>query len=137
MPDRTERIYANQYWNDTGVHLKKGTRYRMTVVPGSGEPLRDASFAARSIEGEDWQSLPHKTASLVHGKRMDDAKWFALVGTVDKEHPWIIVDGGIVTAPADGSLVCYFNDVQVELFYRNNSGSVVLDVEELAPAPGI
>ncbi len=96
----------------------------MTVVPGLGEPLKDAGFIARSIAGEDWQSLPHKTASLVHGKRKDDARWFALIGTVDKEHPWVIVDGGIVTAPADGQLLCYFNDVQLELFYGNNSGWV-------------
>ena len=133
MSDRTQPIHADRYWNETGMHLVKGAQYRMTVVPGLGEPLKDASFTARSIAGEDWQSLPHKTASLVHGKRKDDARWFALIGTVDKEHPWVIVDGGIVTAPADGPLMCYFNDVQLEVFYRNNSGWVVLDVEQVAP----
>jgi hypothetical protein len=132
MTQRTLPIRADQYWNDTGIHLTKGAVYRMSVVHELGETLRDASFVARSIAGEDWQSLPHKTADLLHGKRLDDAKWFALVGTIDKEHPWVIVDGATVTSPADGSLVCYFNDVQLELFYRNNSGWVVLDVEQVA-----
>lgn len=127
--ERTLPIHAARYWNDTGIHLSKGVQYRMTVVASVGEPLHDASFVAHSIAGEDWQSLPHKAATLVHGKRMDEAKWFALIGTVDKGQPWVIVDGAVVTAPADGALVCYFNDVQIELFYRNNSGWIVLDVE--------
>jgi hypothetical protein len=128
---RTLPILANQYWNDTGVQLTKGARYRMTVVPGAGSPLRDATLTARSIAGEDWKSLAHKSAELVHGKRVDDAKWFALIGTVEREHPWVVTDGGVVTAPASGALVCFFNDVQFELFYRNNDGSVVLDVDEV------
>jgi hypothetical protein len=131
MTQRTQPIQANQYWNDTGVQVTRGAQYRMTVVVGAGAPLRDASFEARSIAGEDWDSLAHKTAELGHGKRVDDAKWFALIGTVDKEHPWVITDGGIVTAPASGALLCFFNDVQFELFYKNNSGWVQLDVEKL------
>jgi hypothetical protein len=134
MTQRTQPIRADQYWNDTGVRLEKETQYRMTVVAGTGEPLRDASFEARSIEGEDWHSLAHKTGQLVHGKRVDDAKWFALIGTIDKEHPWVITDGGIVTAPASGSLVCFFNDVQLAVFYKNNSGWVALDVEQVTPS---
>lgn len=126
---RTEPIRADRYWNDTGVRLARGMRYRARVVNGLGEPLRDASFQARGISGEDWNSLPHRTAELFHGKRRDDARWFALVGTVDREHPWLVKDGEPFTAPADGNLVCYFNDVALEIFYRNNSGWVVLDIE--------
>lgn len=132
MTARTQPIHANQYWNDTGVDLTGGTRYRLTVVPNMGEPLRDASFVARSIAGEDWDSLPHKTAELFRGKRVDDARWFALIGTIDRQHPWIVTDGGTVVAPASGRLICFFNDVQLETFYRNNQGWVVLDVEALA-----
>ena len=132
MLNRTQPIHADRYWNDTGVDLTQGALYRFSVVPGMGAPLRDASFAAGSIEGEDWQSLPHKTADLFHGKRVDDAKWFALIGTIEKKHPWVMTDGGIVTAPASGRLMCFFNDVQLELFYRNNSGWVVLDVDEVS-----
>jgi hypothetical protein len=131
MRQRTQPIHADRYWNDTGVDLTQGTQYRFSVVPDIGAPLRDASFVARSIEGEDWRSLPHKAAELVHGKRVDEARWFALIGTVDLKQPWVITDGGIFTAPAAGRLLCFFNDVQLELFYRNNSGWVVLDVEEV------
>ena len=132
MTVRTQRIRADQYWNDTGVDLVEAKRYRLTVVPDLGETLRDASFVASSIAGEEWNSLPHKTAELFRGKRMDDAKWFALVGTIDRKHPWVITDGGIVTPPVSGRLVCFFNDVQMEIFYKNNRGWVVLDVGMLA-----
>lgn len=128
---QTQRIYANRYWNETGVQLRANTAYRLRVVPGLGEPLRDATSIARSIAGEDWHDFAHKTASLVHGKRKDDARWFALIGTVDKNHAWIIEDGGTFTVPVGGQLLCYFNDVQIEWFYENNSGWVVL---EAAPA---
>ena len=132
MSVRTQPIRADWYWNDTGVDLVEKTRYRFAVVPDVGEPLRDASFVARGIAGEDWDSLPHKTAELFRGRRVDDARWFALIGTIDRKHSWIITDGGIVTAQASGRLICFFNDVQLEIFYRNNSGWVVLDVEALA-----
>ena len=54
-------------------------------------------------------------------------RWFALIGTVDRKHPWVITDGGVVTAPASGALMCFFNDVQLELFDRDNGGWVVLE----------
>jgi hypothetical protein len=127
----TRPIHAKEYWNDTGVQLKAQSRYRLSVVPEVGEPLFDASFHARTIEGEDWNSAPHWTAELFNLKRVDDARWFALIGTVDKQHPWVIRDGETVTAPASGTLFCYFNDVQREKFYGNNKGFVVLDVEEV------
>ena len=132
MAERTQPIHADKYWNDTGVQLVEGKRYRMSVVPEVGDALRDASFVARSIAGEDWKSLAHKSAELLHGKRIDDAKWFALIGTVNRQHPWVISDGGIVTAPATGTLVCFFNDVQLEIFYRNNRGWIILNVEPMA-----
>jgi hypothetical protein len=127
----TTDIRADTYWNDTGIHLIAGARYRFSVVPGVGETLKDASFTARSIAGEDWTSVAHKTGELFHGKRVDDARWFALIGTIDKEHPFVITDGGAFTAPASGHLVCYFNDVQVPVFYKNNSGWIRLDVEQV------
>jgi uncharacterized protein (DUF2235 family) len=134
---RTSRIYAINYWNPTGVFLRpeKEARYCARVVPGIGEPLHDASFTARSIAGEDWQSVPHKIADLLHGKRMKSANWFALIGTVDKKNPWVIKDGGIFSLPVGGELMCYFNDVELEIFYENNSGWVVLEIEQLDPLP--
>ncbi len=129
LAQRSQRVCANAYWNHTGVMLRAGVRYRITVAPGVGAPLRDAQYAARSIAGENWNSLAHKTASLLHGKRKDDANWFALIGTVDQQEPWVVRDGEVFTAPASGQLLCYFNDVQFALFYKNNSGWVLLDVE--------
>lgn len=129
---RTTRIFANEYWNRTGVALRKDRRYRVRVVPGIGEPLRDASYVAKGIEGEDWESAAHQFAAALHGKRKDDAKWFALIGTIDEEHPWIIREGEEFSPSVSGELVCYFNDVQMSWFYGNNSGWVVLEVTQVA-----
>ena len=128
---RTQRIFANHYWNATGVQLRQGQKYRLKVVKELGEPLRDAEYLSPTIEGQDWKSAAHKTAAFLHGKRHDEARWFALIGTVDKEQPWVIKDGEEFTAAAAGQLVCYFNDVQLEWFYGNNSGWVVLEVESV------
>ena len=65
----TADIFAGRYWNETGIHLVAGSRYKFSVVSGVGATLKDASFTARSIAGEDWKSLPHKTAELFNGKR--------------------------------------------------------------------
>ena len=131
LAQRSQRICANAYWNHTGVILLPGVRYRIKVVPGQGEPLRDAQYVARGIEGEDWDSLPHKWAARIRAKRFDAAKWFALIGTVDKQHPWIVRDGEIFTVPVGGHLLCYFNDVQHERLYKNNFGWVLLEVEQV------
>lgn len=128
---RTERIYANQYWNRTGIYLRPNVTYEVRVVPGTGEPLRDAEFLSRGIEGEEWNSIAHRTSSQIHGKRNDDAKWFALIATVDKKHPKVVKDGMQFKVPVGGQLLCYFNDVQIEWFYENNSGWVVLEIREV------
>jgi len=99
-------VHAKRHWNATGLHLTQGARYRATVVPGVGDTLKDASFTAGTIAGEDWKSWPP---------------------------PWVIADGGVFTVPATGELVCYFNDVQLEIFYRNNSGWVRLQLDEVSP----
>jgi uncharacterized protein (DUF2235 family) len=129
LAQHTRRIHAARYWNETGVYLTKDTPYRLRLVPGVGEPLRDADSVARGIEGEDWNTFAHRSAALLHGKRKDDAKWFALIGTVDRDHAWAIRDGAVFTVPVSGQLVCYFNDVQLEWFYGNNAGWVVLELD--------
>jgi uncharacterized protein (DUF2235 family) len=131
LSQRTQRIYARNYWNETGVYVRKDLQYRVRLVQGIGEPLRDDKRLAGSINGEDWTGFTYKTAELLHGKRNTKAKWFALVGTVDKEHAWPITDGDVFTPKVSGQLVCYFNDIQVELEYRDNSGWVVLEIDEV------
>lgn len=131
IAQRTQRIYAREYWNKTGVLLQSGVTYRASVVRDVGEPLRDGNSTAEGIDGAEWNTVAHKTASLLHGKRKDDAKWFALIGTVDKNHAWVMKDGREFTVPISGQLICYFNDVQIEWFYENNSGWIELEIEQL------
>lgn len=134
MVQRTDRIYASQYWNRTGVYLEKGASYCLKVVPGIGEPLRDASHEATSISGEKWSSIAHKTAAAIRGKRRDNENWFALIGTIEQTDAFLIQDGMTYKPTVSGELVCYFNDVQLEAFYSNNSGWRVLEVERYLPS---
>ena len=130
LAQQTKPIYANQFWNETGVFLRAHTPYHITVLPGVGEPLRDANYFSPSIEGVEWDSLAHTSAAIMHGKRKDDANWFALIGTIDKKVPWIIKPDSEFIAPVSGQLLCYFNDVQLKAFYTNNSGWIVLKISE-------
>ena len=43
----TADIFAGRYWNETGIHLVAGSRYKFSVVSGVGATLKDASFTAR------------------------------------------------------------------------------------------
>ncbi len=88
----TADVFACRYWNHTAITVVGGARYRIRVVPGVGETLKDASCTARSIAGEEWHSVAHTIADLAHGKRVDDARWFALIGTIDKAHPFVAVE---------------------------------------------
>lgn len=137
VAQRTQRVYAAEYWNCTGVYLRANEDYRIKVVPNLGEPLRDASHISPTIAGEDWNTSAHNIAAKLHGKRMDSAPWFALIATVDKKHPHIVSRSPSFRVPVSGELLCYFNDVQLELFYKNNSGWVVLEVERVSKAPPV
>ena len=122
---------ARPYWNATGALSNREQKYRLKVVEGVGEPLRDEEYVCPTIEGLESKSTPHRAAVLLGSKRKDDAKWFALIGTVDKEHPWVVKDGAEFIAEATGRLYLYFNDFQLEPYYTNNSGWVVLDLETI------
>lgn len=122
----TAPIYAKNEWNDTGAILEKGKTYRISSL-SIIEPLKDENWESRSIYGEDWQGFWHKLFSKA--KRNKGANWFALVGTVDKKHPWTFQYETNFIAPESGMLTCYFNDVP--MMYWNNSGKVTLNIQKI------
>jgi hypothetical protein len=122
----TGTIYAKNKWNETGVLLEKGETYQISSISIT-EPLRDAGWKSSSIYGENWQGFWHKLFSKL--KRKKNANWFALIGTVDREHSWAFQSDTQFIAPESGMLVCYFNDVPI--MYWNNSGKVVLNIQNV------
>ena len=63
-------------------------------------------------------------------KRRPSAKWFQLIGVVNKDtsHTIELGTNGVFTAPANGRLWAYANDA--ECAYSNNSGSLELHVHK-------
>lgn len=121
----TNPIYANKMWNQTGVILEKGKMYQISTVSVL-EPFRDANWESKSIVGQDWQGFWHK--HFTKFKRKKNENWFALIGTIDKKHPWALKYQTKFIAPESGMLICYFNDVPI--MYWNNSGTIILNIQE-------
>lgn len=121
----TAPIEADKTWNETGVLLVEGSTYLISSQKIL-EPLKDASWESDSIEGKNWQGFWHKL--FAKAKRKSDADWFALIGTIDKQHPWSFKLGVKFTAPESGMLICYFNDAP--MMYWNNTGKVVLNIQK-------
>src|SRR2546430_244559 len=124
-------VEARQRWNASGIPVRRGEVYALEVPPG--QTWNDASHTV----GPDGYELP-KLDKFVRWRRRRDQKWFALIGAVGKDEKRSFpVLTGIAqwTAPADGELFFYANDVRI--MYGNNSGSVSVTVRRarLAPPP--
>ena len=122
-------IVAQNQWNDTGIMLRAGIRYRF----GLAEPvdIYDASIHVTTLDGWPfcWQWVLF-TPFLRWWRRRPSDPWFALIGTVDRKNPFRIAkDGQEYVSPANGQLVCYVNDLPGK--YENNKGSIVLRVTEI------
>lgn len=120
---RTVTVYAKPYWNRTGLQLEEGAKYDLTVP--AGLTWKDASITSGPSGYERWQMSP-----FFWLRRSMRNHWFALMGTIDQRHPFLIGDGTSHRAPASGELVCYANDAP--LFYWNNSGELTLSVTRTA-----
>jgi hypothetical protein len=110
-------IDSRAKWNRTKIQVTKGTKYRL-VATGR---WHDASHAC----GPDGYDDP-KLALFAAFRRFRAARWFTLIGSVDRKHEFAIGNGVEWTAPESGELCCYANDVST--MYWNNKGSVTLTV---------
>jgi hypothetical protein len=117
------------------VRLVAGTRYRLRATGR----WRDASI---ETDPAGYVSVNLLQRLTERWRRAPAAPWFALVGAIDrrKETLFVIGTGSTVQAPATGQLTCFANDLRG--FYFNNSGAVVLELEEfvaddaITPPPG-
>jgi hypothetical protein len=106
-------------WNKTGFRVTAGRQYHFRATG----TWKDASNAC----GPDGYSLM-KLMPFVPLRRFKRAKWFALIGTVEGADAFVIGSDRQWTATRSGELWCYANDVS--FMYKNNEGSVTLNVEE-------
>ena len=116
-------IDSTLHWNKTGYQLVAGHTYRFRA---SGE-WKDKTNVCGPSGYSRWYLTPW--APL---RRYVRAPWFALIGTIDGAQSFVIGNEREWTAPTNGELWCYANDVW--FMYGNNSGSITLQVEDLGPA---
>lgn len=123
-------IHAGKKWNRTGILLEAGKTYL---------------FHARGT-WKDWYitcgPAGYARTSLKffeRFRRVPEADWFSIIGAYDGDPATSFDIGGILTrkngshtAPRDGELWCFANDLP--WMYWNNSGAIELQVLEAASA---
>ncbi|WAK00756.1 hypothetical protein [Methylobacter sp. YRD-M1] len=115
------KIDSKAKWKNTGINLVAGRRYRYQVIGRWKDWYIECDANGYS------NFLMNLVGCL---KRVPSAKWFQLIGVVNKNTSHIIKLGtdGTFTAPVSGLLWVFANDA--EFAYCNNSGSVELHIHE-------
>ena len=118
-------ICARAPWNDTGIDLSRGQKYRLAAT---------GQWFDRNIEtgpcGYTRNSILFRLAAP--RRRQPDANWFALIGSIGatRENQFLIACGCDYLPVQDGRLYCFANDVRIA--YCNNSGHIQLTVTRIA-----
>ena len=115
-------IVANAEWNDTGIDLVRGARYRMTAT-GS---WHDRQFRS-GPDGVPPQNLVQRIFSPL--LRFPNGHYMTLIGCIDQDMGSAFAIGANANykATRDGRLWCFANDVRFA--YGNNSGAIELIVD--------
>ena len=115
-------IVANAEWNDTGIDLVRGARYRMTAT-GS---WHDRKFRS-GPDGVPPQNLVQRIFSPL--LRFPNGHYMTLIGCIDQDMGSAFAIGANANykATRDGRLWCFANDVRFA--YGNNSGAIELIVD--------
>lgn len=113
-------VKAHCRWNETGVILQRGCRYDFRIVE-----VHDWMdwFIRSGPEGYKSENLLMRSSEYF--RRIPDAPWFALIGTIKKNllHSFKIGSGLIgFEPPISGPLYCFANDVP--FMYFNNRGEL-------------
>ena len=124
-------VESGQIWKDTGINLVAGQQYhfesRGKWTDGNIPPF----IYSCEADGykSPWYNIVLKLAEYL--RRMPQAQWFALIGSIDQDkHSFFLIGkNNTLTAPKTGRLYCFANDVIG--FYSNNHGSIELTVTRL------
>ena len=105
--------------------MQQGGTYRLEVL--AEKNCWTDFFICTGVSGFD---RPHLNR-FRRMRRVPDAKWFALICTLDrrKTEYFVIGTGRVYQPPDDGELVCFANDVCC--MYWNNWGSIRLRISRV------
>ena len=122
MPVPSAIIAANAPWNDTGIDLVAGARYRMSAR-GSWHD-RQFRSGPEGVAPQNW--VQRIFAPML---RFPNGHYMTLVGCIDQDigNAFAIGDEAYFKATRYGRLWCFANDVRFA--YGNNSGAIELTVD--------
>jgi hypothetical protein len=130
----TVEIRSEDTRNHTGIEVVRDAKYRMTVDGGWKDGrIKPVSAAGFPSYKSPLFPLLYLAAPF---RRSPFGRWFELTGELSsRPKQFFRIRQGIAewTAPADGELVAFANDIQN--FYGNNRGCVTLTVERLVRNP--
>jgi hypothetical protein len=120
------KVFSKEQWNDAEIDLIKGRKYKYNA---KGEWID--WFIKCDADGYPKILNFFMDVFLRGTKRTPSAKWFQLVGVINKNTSHTINLGkiGTFTALEDGRLWVFANDANSA--YWNNCGSVNLELKEL------
>lgn len=116
-------VRADQVWNDfPDVQLSANHAYQFEVI--SHDDWRDASIRCDANGYSRWWLAP-----FIPLRRVPAARWFALIGAINRQGEFTIGLGTTYTPKTSGHLSCFANDAMSR--YGNNHGSLRLRVTPL------
>lgn len=119
-------IESKEQWTDTGIELSKNSHYKYEAKGKWNDWFI-------KCDADGYPDLLNFLMDLFlrRIKRTPSAKWFQLIGVVNKDILYTIDLGvkGEFVAPKNGRLWVYANDA--DSAYHNNSGSIELKVEKI------
>jgi len=113
-------VHARRRWNDSGVVVEAGQRYRISVAPT--ETWKDW-FVTSGPDGYTKCILK----PLEFMRRASNAPWFALMASVNRSEPIFVGQECEFEADGSGRLEFFANDLP--FMYWNNSGRITVSVE--------
>jgi len=122
-------VHSIEFWNHTNIELKKGNTYSISVDP-KDQKWTDGKWIKEVCNAEGFSHRILDIFSFL--KRYKSAKWFCLIGCIDKS-PEDFFKIGIIkenyTPTKTGILNCFANDAKGH--YKNNSGSISIKVKRI------
>ena len=111
-------VYADRPWNDLDIEVYHGERYQFESIGNWWDFLK-------KTDADGYTNIYMRLFDA--RKRAPAHPWFALIGSIDQTHDFLIGKSREITMLQSGRLSCYANDIKG--FYWNNSGVLGVRVE--------
>ena len=130
----TVDVAARRYWNNTGLHVTAGQRYRLAAHGTWVDFYLPCDTDGYPTPGWlKWGPLDLPARIVQRLRRVPEGNWFVLVGAVRVGRAcqyFVTGSGREVSMPTSGQLAFFANDVPG--FYWNNLGSIQLEITRLS-----